>query len=184
MKKIFLSAAAVLGLAGAAMAGDNQAVLPAAPGAGWSGAYAGLHYAEGEGKTDVAPFAGDYAASGLGLHVGYLSERGAIVTGGELSVTSVEADLSDENADFIEGKLITGYDAGRVLPYATVGLSHGSIRNVSRTAPLYGLGAKFQATDRLMLGVEWTRAGFKDVGGVEGWDADKDSVSGNVSFRF
>lgn len=184
MNRFLLTTAAALGLtASAAFAGDVLAP-PTTVGEGWGGAYAGLHYAEGDAEFEAAGTAVDAGGSGLGAHVGYLSDRGAFVTGAELSITSAGTNGTDDTVNFIEGKLMAGYNAGRVLPYATLGVSRASILEGAETGTLYGVGAKMKATDNLMLGLEWSRASFKDVGEIDGLDAEKDSVGASVSFRF
>ena len=185
MNRFLLTTAAAFGLtASAAFAGDVLALPQATAADGWSGAYAGLHYAEGDAEFEAAGAAVDTGGTGLGAHLGYLSNRGAFVTGGELAITSAGTNGTDDTVNFIEGKLMAGYNAGRVLPYATLGVSRASILEGAETGTLYGVGAKMKATDNLILGLEWSRATFKDVGEVDGLDAEKDSVGASVSFRF
>jgi hypothetical protein len=170
--------AAVLGLsAGAVQAGGPVAVAaepevaaPAAAPAGWdwTGFYAGVSAVSGSFSDSSI----DYDTSGFGIHAGYLRDFGRAVVGGELSLSKGDygdlAPASDWDATRV--KLIGGYDAGRLLPYAFVGMTKYDLNQTpafSDTMVNYGIGA------RLALG-----QGGKFVAGIEYLVENKDNFDG------
>lgn len=159
----------------------------------WSGFYAGLQY--GQGSAEVSGFgvtvdAGDFDA--YGLHAGYTRDFGQFVLGGELDYNKVDFDDADEDGDLVRLRARAGYDAGRFLPYATLGVARvsGDIGDdsVSETGVTYGIGADFRVTDSFTLGLEYSRNDFSDVLedelGTSGVDLDTDLVQVRASYRF
>jgi len=104
----------------------------------WSGAYFGLHgtYADFGG----APFWGG------GAHAGYLADMGDIVVGGEVHGTYIPT----PNEGWFGANLLLGYDAGKVLPHATVGVAYSTALGGEFG---YGAGAglSVMATDNIMI---------------------------------
>jgi len=178
-------------IAGAAAAGGYTAPVVEAPvapvvveaaGTDWTGFYAGLQY--GQGDLSAPGFASqDFDA--FGVHAGYLRDFGRYVAGAELDYNNVEPDLAgaaDGDLWRLRGRL--GYDLGRFLPYVTLGLARFEVANTSESGMTYGIGADYLVTDRISLGLEYSRSTFDDVTGATGVDADLDLVQIRGSYRF
>lgn len=213
MKNIILLAALIAGGASAvAAAGFNGAAVEPAPVAAapvlvadtdWTGAYAGLQFGQAEADVDVPD---GLELSGFeidgrhyGLHAGYLRDFGRFVAGAELSYDKLDdfevagVDLDDLGADIdgslVRGKLIAGYDAGRVLPYAAVSLAKATLEfdgeDGSETGVGFGIGAKFMVTPRFMAGVEWMKNDFEtSFDGDDDAEIDLSTITLSGSFRF
>jgi len=182
--------AALAALAGPAFAGGiaepvveapvEVAAAPA-PGMDWTGFYAGLSVLRGTANNGIDP---DTDTDGFGAQIGYLRDLGTFVVGGELAYVSGEFDAFVEDWNSTRLKLIGGYDAGRVLPYAFVGLSNYEVEGVdSDTATIYGVGAKFALTDKLHAGLEYVVENKDDFGGT-GIDAENSDLSLRLDYRF
>lgn len=133
-------------------------VAAAAPGFDWTGFYAGLAVTSGSANGG----GDDLDTQGFGGQVGYLRDLGRFVLGGELSYSSADIkDAPDSTISSTRLKLIGGFDAGRVLPYAFVGLSDMKIKDegvsLSDTGTNYGIGARFAlgAEGRFVAGLEY-----------------------------
>lgn len=186
-------AAAVAVFAGPALAGGPVVVVEeapvvvaeSAPSFDWTGFYAGLHFGQGTLSSDVAEVDHDF----YGLQIGYLRDFGTLVAGGELSYST--GDLDDGTADFdaTRIKLIGGYDAGRFLPYAFIGITDAELSNelvsLSDTMTAYGLGGKFAfgANGQHVLGLEYLREEASNFAST-GQDLDNSQVSISYNFRF
>ncbi|MFN4201936.1 MAG: outer membrane beta-barrel protein [Tabrizicola sp.] len=173
--------AAVLGFAaGAVQAGgpvvvaaEPEVAAPAAAPAGWdwTGFYAGVSAVSGNFSDSFA----DYDTSGFGIQAGYLRDFGRVVIGGELSYSKGDYGSLVPAADWdaTRLKLIGGYDAGRFLPYAFVGMTRYDVNQAtpfSDTMANYGIGA------RLALG-----QGGKFVAGLEYLIEKKDNFDNNFN---
>lgn len=164
-------------------------VAPAAPGFDWTGFYAGIAVTSGSAGAFFSP---DQDTRGFGAHVGYLRDLGTFVIGGELGYS--DADLVDSDVYSISStrlKLIGGYDAGRFLPYAFVGLSNMKLTEgpttVSDTTTNYGIGARyaFGAQGRFVAGLEYIVENTSDFGDIlPGLDLDYSEISLRLDYRF
>lgn len=206
MKIVYLATAASL-VAGSAFAGGYVApvveqpviapvIAPVAADTNWSGFYAGAQVGslDSTRKLDgVADVSGD--GTTYGLHAGYLHDFGKAVVGGELAYNKLSGfkwDGSDvkQDGDQTTLKLLAGYDAGRVLPYATVGYSKLNIKEkdgmpkMDGDGYLVGIGAKFLATDNIMVGAEVAKHIYKDFNNVNGQKLDSTTFGVNVSYKF
>lgn len=204
MKNVTFLAAFLCGSASIAQAGGYvppvaetaPAVVVADASADWTGFYAGAQI--GGADLEISPPGVD-AYMGTkgrhyGLHAGYLRDYGQFVSGIELSYDKLDGFdesffVSDMNGDFIRAKLLAGYDAGRFLPYAAVSFAKLNLDfldgdSFDETGFGFGLGAKFMATQRLMLGVEWmtNEFDFDDLG--DGVDFDLNTFTVSASYRF
>lgn len=178
-------------------------VTPVAPDMNWSGFYLGAQAgkmnatakAPAAGTALVAPGDIDYDATTYGLYAGYLHDFGRFVGGAELSwdkVKDFKADGADNstNGSIMRGKLLAGYDAGRMMPYLTVGYANLKLDGANGAADqdgdgyLYGLGAKFKATDNVLVGAEVLRHEFKDFNDTDGNDLKATTFGLNVSYQF
>lgn len=189
--KIAIHALAASFLASAAFAGGYVApTLPeevpaTAPTTDWTGIYAGLQYGQGEFTASRGRASADLGdIDALGLHLGYLHDLGAFVLGAELDYNDV--DLQDGTAGSsdmwrLRGRL--GYDMGRFQPYLTLGVVRLSDSGESETGVTYGFGGDYLVTDRVSLGLEYSRSAFKDVVDT-GIDLDADLLQIRASFRF
>ena len=194
-------AAALSFLAGGAFAGgyvapvvDQPVAAPiapvevAAPG-NWDGFYAGLQYGQGTGKLHdrgaLADF-GDYKA--YGAHAGYQKGFGKAVIGGELDYNKVSPDEVYSDGDLTRLRLRAGYDAGKFLPYVTVGAAKLSTDEFKDTGMTYGVGVDYKVAEHFTVGAEYSRNDFKDVLkdslGVKGNDLDQNMVQVRASYKF
>lgn len=190
----FVLAAALVLSAGAAQAGgpvvvaDDPAVeAPAAMAADfdWTGFYAGLSAVNGSFSDGSA----DFDTSGFGLQAGYLRDFGKVVLGAELSYSKGDyGDLApDSDWDATRVKVIGGYGAGRLMPYAFVGATSYHVNQAtpfSDTMANYGIGARyaFGATGKFVAGLEYMiekKDGFDD-----NFDLDNKEVSLRLDYRF
>ncbi|WP_420407204.1 outer membrane protein [Hoeflea sp.] len=117
---------------------------------GWSGAYAGLLAAYGDGSSrqdnSFPATTGDYDISGgaFGLFGGYNWQSGRVVTGleGDIALSNIEGQTNTNCGTLgcytevnwlstIRGRV--GVDMGRFLPYATAGVAIGEVQAGTRT---------------------------------------------------
>lgn len=170
---------------------EEVVVAPApvvAPGYDWSGFYAGLSLGTGSGEVDNGTVTNDFDVdTSYGLYGGYLWDGGNIVYGGELDYSSL--DITDKatnnkvNGDVIRLKGRLGYDAGRVLPYATVGLANATIDNESGSGYVYGVGMEFAATDSVRVRGEYLAHDFQDFGNTNS-DVKMNTFNLGLSYNF
>lgn len=203
-----LIAALIFGGATTAMAGGYTApmveaepiaaIAPAVDTSDWTGFYGGVQI----GGVDLSLGLPEFmeGIDGLhigadghhyGLHAGYLRDYGQFVAGAELSYDKADDfDLPfNLEGELIRAKLLAGYDSGKFLPYAAISFARldGEFEGESwdGTGFGYGAGAKFLATPRVMLGIEWMTNEF-DLDVIEGQDLDLDfgTISLSASYRF
>lgn len=191
MKKISVLAAMAVAVSGsAALAGGytppvEQPVVVApvtvAPVTtySWSGFYAGAQVGRMSGTLKFPDATGiadtDVSANSYGIHAGYLHDFGRFVGGAELSynkLNSIDVDGRDDtySGHMTQGKLLAGYNAGRVLPYVSLGASRISVSDagidsasVKANGYFVGLGAKFAVTNNFLVGAEVQRHRYNDV---------------------
>lgn len=190
----FAFAVAISALAGPVLAGGpiepvvEQPVVAAAPvqGFDWTGFYVGANAGVGASVDG----AGDtYDTTAYGVQTGYLYDWGNWAVGGELAYgVSSPNDVADVDFTAARLKLIGGYAAGRLLPYAFVGLSNYSIEDgieVSDTATLYGVGVRYAlgATGRHVIGLEYLSETQSDFDGT-GFELDASEFVLRYDFRF
>lgn len=214
MKTTLLAALIAGGATAAAAGGYNAPVVETAPTApvvvapaeqpsgDWTGFYAGLQFGKMETEFDGLD-ANVFRIDGFningknyGVHAGYLRNFGRFVGGAELSYDKQDdLEVSGVNVDGLDGnllraKLLAGYDAGQLLPYAAISLSRAELGfnggDQSETGLGFGLGVKYMATPRFLIGAEWMRNSFEFDGGTEfgDIDADLDTLNINASYRF
>jgi len=182
-------------LGGTSYYGPGSPVESAVPDNEWSGGYAGAQIALAWAEQQTPR--GDVEADGsaFGVHAGYLFDFGRFVAGAELSwslLRDMEVDGTSISRDgnVLDGWLIGGYDLDRFLPYAFVGVSRMSLDaddifdDEKGTGVAYGLGAKFRASDKLMLGIDWTKREYGNFDDIENFDLDTSTLDLGVSFRF
>lgn len=142
----------------------------------WSGPHAGIqlgrfgYTAEGEiGNFDTS----DTIEQGyFGAHAGFLAPVYPFVLGGEVSVdvfrigeveyrdiqngrTSNTGTLDvDDWGNLIRLKAIGGYDAGRVMPYLTAGLSRLTIGDEATGGYFVGIGGAMNVTPKISISLE------------------------------
>lgn len=142
----------------------------------WSGPHAGLQLGRfgytAEGKIGNFGTSDTIEQGYFGVHAGYLAPVYPFVLGGEVSfdvfrVGEVEyRDLErgrtantgtlevDDWANLIRVKAIGGYDAGRVMPYATVGLSRLTIGDEATGGYFIGIGGAMNVTPQISVSLE------------------------------
>ena len=151
----------------------------------WTGFYAGVSVVSGSFSDGFT----DYDTSGYGLQAGYLRDFGKWVIGGELSYSKGDygdlAPASDWDATRL--KLIGGYGAGRLMPYAFVGATKYNVNQAtpySDTMANYGIGARyaFGASGKVVVGLEYmveNKTAFDD-----NFDLDNREVALRLDYRF
>ena len=151
----------------------------------WTGVYAGVSVVSGSFSDGFT----DYDTSGYGLQAGYLRDFGKWVIGGEMSYSKGDygdlAPASDWDATRL--KLIGGYGAGRLMPYAFVGATKYNVNQAtpySDTMANYGIGARyaFGASGKVVVGLEYmveNKTAFDD-----NFDLDNREVALRLDYRF
>lgn len=173
MKNVLILAGALaIGATMASAGGMAVAVDPvvAAPVvvSDWTGPYAGVSF----GHVKASALGVSATDNGYGIFAGYRYDFGQLVVGGELEY----ARGTKTKTDSTEAKVMLGYDAGRVLPYALVG--YGKSSGVSAVA--YGLGADFKVQENWTVGVEYMHSEPK-IGGIK---VKGDSIAIRAAYRF
>jgi hypothetical protein len=158
--------------------------LPAAPDPdGWGGFYAGAQ--AGGGNIGGPGAEGGFLS--YGIHLGYLHDFGRLVAGAELGYDNLVFDLPDLDSHLSRFKLVAGYDAGRWLPYATVGTASltfmGDRPRQSDAGVLAGLGVSTRLGDRGFVSAEILHHAYPDFDN-RGADRTADTLSMRYSMRF
>lgn len=132
----------------------------------------------------------DKSGRSYGVHIGYMRDFGSFVGGAELAYDELGGFKVDDvklDGNMIRGKLLAGYDAGKFLPYATIGYARAKLDNYGSDNGFgYGVGVKYMATPNILIGAEWMRHEFdwKDVETDAKGDLDIDTFGINISYRF
>ncbi len=179
MKRIALSALIFFGAPVAAMAGGPATptmeppvsmaapVMQAVQPGDWTGLYAGVSL--GYGKSTTKPLGQDGKMHIGGVNLGYRSEIGTLVVGGELSydrdnINVGAADRTIKNTTAL--KLIVGKDFGRTLVYGDVGVARAkaTLAGVSGTDTGYtlGIGADYALNQQWTIGGELSANRYND----------------------
>ncbi|MFN5996073.1 MAG: outer membrane protein [Paracoccaceae bacterium] len=214
MKALTL-AAALAALTTPALAGgptvvadDPMPAAMAAPAAAhdWSGPYVGLSYGRTTADIDFSttgPF--DFNdGKAVGLHAGYLLQRGQMVYGGEIAFGRVKDSYvpggfgnDDEITKYLDLKARVGFAANRALFYGVLGYSQATYDEYAGVGVLssssdfdglaVGIGADFAISQSLSLGMEYLSRNLSgDYEGVAGATADVnlDTLSLRVGLSF
>jgi outer membrane immunogenic protein len=195
MKKIVFAAGFCL--AAAPVLAQGLAPFNASPEAApstWDGYYFGLAVTSGDVTFSDRTTSEEEGTQGFGLQFGYLRDMGTFVVGGEFAYVGADFDdVDDLSLDSARLKAIAGYDAGRFLPYAFVGLSNVEAAvdtslgeaAVNETTVNYGLGGRIAlgAEGRVVAGLEYLVEEVDDFGG-SGIDIDNNDVSLRFDFKY
>lgn len=216
MKSSLFAAAALAASSTAALAGGYVApvveapvvapvAVAVAPTYNWSGAYVGAQIGRVDGTLKypevLARDNQDVTGNSYGVHAGYLHDFGRFVGGAEISwnkLDSVDFDGVDESysGSMLQGKLMAGYNAGRFLPYVSLGGSQVTIKDVLANGSdvdtsgwFVGVGAKFAVTDNFLIGAEVQRHRFGEVKDLSAPNGDKTKLDGttfgiSASYKF
>lgn len=190
-------AAPAVGIAGS-LSEPVVTTAPTAPpppplntGGDWTGFYAGIQLGnlDVDGESALDGVGGDDTT--YGIHAGYNYDFGRWVVGGELDYDDASVDLEAAGAPIGEqidsvwrAKLRGGYDFGPALLYATAGLAEVDTSVGDDSGSFYGLGLSYKITDQIILGGEYLRHSFSDIGGNNGFDAEADTFSIRATFQF
>lgn len=179
MKRIALSALVILAAPVAAMAGGPATptveptvsmpapVMQAVQPGDWTGFYSGVSL--GYGKSTAKPLGQDGKLHIGGVNLGYRSQMGTLVLGGELSydrdnITVGTADRTIKNTTAL--KLIVGKDFGQTLVYGDVGVARAkaTLAGVSGTDTGYtmGIGADYALNQQWTIGGEVSANRYND----------------------
>lgn len=168
----------------------------------WTGFYVGGQLSFGRADLDLDDGdAGEQDLDGAvgGLHAGYLHDFGHVVAGGELAYDWTNLEDDDEDGPDLAGGIDldgvfrvgarVGYDAGRVLPYATVGYANAtfseelfSTSDDNANGYYFGAGVEYAVTDRVSVGAEVLRHEI-DVD-IDDLDTALTTVGVRASYRF
>ncbi|WP_019953921.1 outer membrane protein [Yoonia vestfoldensis] len=183
--------------------------LPVRSASGWDGLYVGGQVGNVTIETsirigDVSPLSDtpneladyDIDGSGYGLHIGYMHGVGRLVLGGEVDYDVITLDEGtstfdgttatipvDTDGSILRLKARAGYDAGRLLPYATAGLARLELESEDTDGTFFGAGIAFKATESILVGGEILRHQFDDSFDTS-VDIDATTMSLRASYRF
>lgn len=147
----------------------------------WTGFYLGAQLGSTEMSNDAA---GDDSDAFLGFHAGYLHEtQTGYVFGGELSYdASAEFDVlgSVQKVDTTRLRFKGGHVFGRMYLYGVVGYAQMDANSGKEDGYSAGIGASYRATDKILLGAEYSRDSYDTSGG----DIHSDSLALRVSYQF
>ena len=140
----------------------------------------------------------DLDGNSYGAHLGYMYDAGNYVLGAEIAwsklnfdeisasfqgTTFTEVFDTNTNDTIIHMKIRAGYDAGKFLPYVTVGAARVEISDQYDDGSFYGAGVAFLAADNFLIGGEILKHQFNDVGG-SGYDLEATTMSVRASYKF
>lgn len=149
-----------------------QVAAPKAPALGWGNYFFGVQHGVGDTEFDgpgaAAAVFGDYKASGV--HFGYQRNLGGTILGGEIAYDLIRPE-DEMQADLFRARAKMGYDAGRFMPYVTLGVAHFDFdvagRNDTTNGITYGVGMDYRLADvdrgAFSVGAEYSRFAWSDV---------------------
>ncbi|MBF9042356.1 hypothetical protein HKCCE4037_03395 [Rhodobacterales bacterium HKCCE4037] len=168
----------------------------------WQGGYIGAQggfIASSEFSSSLDPsFTGTYEGDLGGIFFGYRRQFDTVVVGGEFDVMSGNNEVNFSNnagASSTEtGPTIyraggeVGYDLGRFLPYAGLGVVHWALdaeagRN-NATGHYFGIGMEFQTGPGTSIGLELNRHSLGNFELAPSFDLDFTTVDANFAIRF
>ncbi len=138
----------------------------------WTGPYLGVNQASSTTTITTALFEVDLDFDGSGAQLGYLVDRGALVFGGEIAASRLDmfGAVRGDGATHSSARAMLGYSVHRALLYASAGIGRveffddaGPINMDS--GPIFGIGARYAVTDRVSIGLEYTRQSIQDFAG-------------------
>ncbi|MCI5077616.1 outer membrane beta-barrel protein [Oricola sp.] len=182
--KLIATVATLAALGGVARADEaSNLFAPVAMTQDWEGFYAGVQL--GGGTFETSGGSSDTAALG-GAHAGYLWQTGRFVFGPEFDVNASGWAIGGTHMDATaSAKLRAGVAFDRTLVTGSVGYAHkwASAGPLSFDAGGLALGAgiDFAATDRVIVGADYTYTDIDDFGFS---DTNSHSVRARLSFRF
>ena len=160
----------------------TQPILAPALAPDWSGAYLGIQLETvGDGEAAGVGLA-EFDGTLYGFFVGYRHDFGAIVLGGEVDYAVGGGDFTsivpvaptfelDYNSIFRIGAVL-GYDAGRILPYATAGYASIDISLPATDAEemgyFIGAGVDYRLSEQIVVGGEILQHEFDDFNDITG----------------
>lgn len=161
----------------------------------WSGLYAGAQLGMGNFSIDGT---GDASVDGTGLaleapygiHFGYAWAFEEFIIGGELSYNKLAAKSGDETLDdesLLGLSARVGLPIGNFQPYVKIGASQISLEDsgtsVTENGVVYGLGAEYLLSDKIILGAEFVRNSFTNISDTSA-DVDVDTMQFRLSYKF
>ncbi|GAB5445996.1 outer membrane protein [Gymnodinialimonas sp.] len=171
----------------------------------WDGFYVGLGAATTMGDIDFFNPDVPRELDDGNLHsifAGYRMQNGNLVYGGELALHMVDeiavtgfAGTSALDGTFVDARATLGYALGSVLVYGALGFSTGTYDDIlatdgnefDLTGFNYGLGAEFQITDSIIVGLDYTARmleGDNPNSATQTTEVDLNTISLRASFRF
>jgi len=165
-------------------------LLPTASSADWSGYYLGAsvgNVTEGELEYNTGLVQEIEEAMPFGFFIGYQSQNGRLVFGGEFAYAAAE-DIELENAivdvAYGEGDLKArlGYDFGNVLGYGVISRSAVAVatsaEDIVASGLGFGFGADIKVSHNFTVGAEFM---FRDLNGE--YEINDLVVDDDVDFR-
>lgn len=179
---------ALAGLAAAPALADGFAPAPVtppviAPASDWSGAYVGLAAGAGTSASTAGERVNEHDGDYYGLFAGYNYDLGKAVIGAELSYTDIDLGFADVDNSVTRLMVRAGYDAGRVMPYMTLGAAFFDLDGGSDTGFAYGLGVDMRAGAHVIIGAQYVHEEAEDFAGTD-QDVENEYVQLRVSYKF
>lgn len=201
MHRFALSAALVLAASQTAYAGPVE-VPPALPPVvvdncplDFDCFYVGLEYghANGEGTSDVSPTFSvplDFEGDIYGAFAGYNFQDGSLVYGGELRYLHLSFDNAGVAIDSVlDARARVGFAVSdQILVYAAAGYSTASATaaavDFNMTGFNYGIGAEYNVSERVFVGVDVTGRDLEGSVGVLDYESTVNAATLRLGFRF
>lgn len=169
----------------------------------WGGFYAGLQIDAlpgSEFSLDGFPVvSGDIDGTNFGGFLGYRYQFNQVVVGGEFDFTSGDVETSFAAPGFattVDSQILmtrvgaeVGYDAGRLLPYATAGYARINFQDTTggdniADGSYFGLGVEYQTGRRSSVGAELLQHNFDSFSLAPDVNLDVTSFGLNFAVRF